>query len=67
MCLVHHIRSLLLGVKTIFKKSVGQENGGNDTTDLLNMSTLSGISSIMQDNDYQKNNGEDIGLNFCVN
>ncbi|KAF7640319.1 hypothetical protein Mgra_00000139 [Meloidogyne graminicola] len=60
VCLVHHIRSLLLGVKTIFKKSVGQENGGNDTTDLLNMSTLSGISSIMQDNDYQKNNGEDI-------
>uniref|UniRef100_A0A914MXS5 Condensin-2 complex subunit G2 n=1 Tax=Meloidogyne incognita TaxID=6306 RepID=A0A914MXS5_MELIC len=53
---VHHIRSLLLGVKAILKKSAGIENGGNDTTDVLNMSNISGISSMMEEV-QQKNGG----------
>ncbi|KAL7073029.1 hypothetical protein ACQ4LE_007869 [Meloidogyne hapla] len=56
---VHHIRCLLLGVKAILKKTAGIENGGNDTTDVLNMSSISGISSMMGD-DQQKNEGGDI-------
>ena len=63
--LVHHIRSLLLGVKTILKKSAGLENGCNDTADVLNMSSMSGISSMMED-DRQKSGGADVGL-FLLN
>jgi len=61
--LVHHIRCLLLRVKAILKKSSGLENGGNDTTDVLNMSNISGISSMMEEV-QQKNGGSgDIGKN----
>jgi hypothetical protein len=57
--LVHHIRCLLLGVKAILKKSANLENGGNDTTDFLNMSSISGISSMIDDA-QQKSGGADI-------
>ena len=53
----------MLGVKAILKKSSGLENGGNDTTDVLNMSNISGISSMMEEV-QQKNGGSgDIGKN----
>nr|CAD2173313.1 unnamed protein product [Meloidogyne enterolobii] len=57
---VHHIRSLLLGVKAILKKSAGIENGGNDTTDVLNMSNISGISTMMEEVQQKNGGGGDI-------